>query len=365
MRRLVLFAVVLALVACDEDEAPTETSVRGLKTHLIERTERSTLRRYPAVLEPTALTALSFDIGGRLSAVTLQVGQTVRAGEVLAALDPESLDLQVAARQAELGIAAENDARAQDTLLRQRQLFERGTITRTALDAAETEAQNRARELERARIALASAEADRAKSTLRAPFDGIVNSVEVQSFATVSAGAPIVSLYSADAFQVAFSVNFDTATQLVVGTPATVRLADRPDITLPAVVSELGSRADAVSSFPVVLTLQRGDPILKAGMAVEAAIELPLPAAEGFTLPLTAIIKEGAIEGRANEGPGRAQVYVHDPATSTVVRREITIAGIRENAIIVIDGLSAGERVAAAGVSFLRDGQEVRLLDEE
>ena len=146
---------------------------------------------------------------------------------------------------------------------------------------------------------------------------------------------------------------------------ATVRLADLPSVSLKAVVSELGLRADAVSSFPVVLRLDETDPVLKAGMAVEASIELPLPADQGFTLPLSALLKKGQIGPPADQPrePGVARVYVYDPASQTVAEREIKIAGVRENAVIAIAGLSLGERVASAGVSFLRNGMKVKLLD--
>lgn len=56
-------------------------------------------------------------------------------------------------------------------------------------------------------------------------------------------------------------------------------------------------------------------------------------------------------------------VYVFDPDTSRVARRDVTVGGIRENMIVVLDGLEEGDRIASAGVSFLKDGQEVRLLD--
>ena len=175
----------------------------------------------------------------------------------------------------------------------------------------------------------------------------------------------MVSLYAPDEFEISFSVNFDTVSQLVVGTPATVRLADLPSVTLKAVVSELGSRADAVSSFPVVLALQETDPVLKAGMAVEASIELPLPDQQGFTVPLSAILKKGQIgidPAQPQEG-GKARVYVYDATTETVVERDVAIGGVRENAVLVVSGLELGDRVASAGVSFLRDGMRVNLLD--
>ncbi len=205
-----------------------------------------------------------------------------------------------------------------------------------------------------------------AKTTIASPIDGVINSVDAVSFSTVSPGAPMLSLYSPDQFEVSFSVNFDTVSQLVVGTPAQIRQADLPSMSLEAVVSELGSRADTVSSFPVVLRLLETDPILKAGMAVEASIELPLPADRGFTVPLSAILKKGQIGVPSDHvgGPGRARVYVYDRDSQAVKEREIAIGGVRENAVIVVEGLSIGDRVASAGVSFLRDGMTVKLLDD-
>lgn len=363
MRLAFALIATLTLTGCYEDEATVaDPPVRGLKTHLVESVERTTLRRFPSVLEPTSLNTLSFDIAGKLTDVSLQIGQRVSAGDTLASLDTEALTIQI--RNAEAGVRSAEAAlqNALETVERQRTLFERGTITRVALDAAETDFVARTAQFEQAEASLATAQDNLVKATLEAPFDGVVNSVEVESFATVAAGAPIVSLYSPEDFEVSFTANFEVISQVVVGTPAEIRLADRPDLTLAATVSEIGARADSVSSFPLVLTLTETDPILKAGMAVEASIELPLPAASGFSIPLSAIIKEGTID--ESNGGGIAQVFVFDPTASTVTRREVQIAGVRENALLVIDGLEAGERIASAGVSFLRDGQEVKLLDD-
>ncbi|MEL6202320.1 MAG: efflux RND transporter periplasmic adaptor subunit [Pseudomonadota bacterium] len=364
MRKILFVFLPLALVACGvEEEAEVEPPIRGLKTHLVENTEQSTVRRFPSVLEPKSLNALSFEVGGKLTEVSLQVGQTVTQGEVLASIDPEALEIQIA--NAEAGVRSANAAyqNALDALKRQEELFQSGTVTRSALEAAQTDAVTRKAQLDQAEASLDTARENLDNSVLTAPFDGIINSVDVQSFATIAVGTPILTLYSPDEFEADFSANFETVSRLVVGTQAEVRLADRPEMVLDAFISELGSRADAVSSFPVVATLNETDPVLKAGMSVEVSIELPVAAEPGFKLPLTAIIQEGRIEANENQG-GVAEVFVFDEASSTVQRREVRVAGVRENSLIIVDGLEAGDRVASAGVSFLRDGQQVKLLSD-
>ncbi|WP_299831687.1 efflux RND transporter periplasmic adaptor subunit [uncultured Roseobacter sp.] len=365
MRIFLLVSVLMALGACKEEEQAGAPPIRGLKTHLVADSKDSTVRRFPAVLEPTSLNTLSFEVAGKLESVTLEVGQRVAQGEVLLNLDTTAFQIQL--DNAEAGIREAEAARnnAADNLARQEKLFEQGTTTKVVLDNARTEAVASEARLEQATKARDSARETLAKTSIASPVDGIINSVEAVSFSTVSPGVPMVSLYSPDAFEISFSVNFDTASQLVVGTPASVRLADLPFVALEAVVSELGARADAVSSFPVVLSLKETDPVLKAGMAVEASIELPLPADRGFTLPLSAILKKGQIGVQSDrpDGPGIARVYVYDPETETVAEREIGIGGIRENAVIVVEGLEPGDLVASAGVSFLREGMQVKLLD--
>lgn len=357
---------LMLLMGCWEEEVTPEVVIRGLKVHEVAQVERSQTRRFPGVLEPSELSVLSFEISGRLGDFNLGVGQRLAKDELVAKLHPETLQLQVEAAQASVAQAQASARNSADTLTRQRELLQRGTTTRVVFENAQAEADAAAAGLVQAQKSLETAQENLAKSELRAPFSGIVNSVDANAFATVSAGAPIATLYSPDEFEVAFSVSFDAASALVVGKQATIRLADRPEITLAAVVSEIGSRADAVSSFPIVLLLRETHPLLKAGMAVEAAIEFPLPKRQGFPIPLSALIKDGQITATADaQSSSLASVYVYDTARKTVQRRGIAVGGIRENMVVVVDGLAPGDLVASAGVSFLKEGQEVRLLGSE
>ncbi|TMM51319.1 efflux RND transporter periplasmic adaptor subunit [Sulfitobacter sabulilitoris] len=365
MQRIVTALVILIVIGgCREEEAAQEPVIRGLKVHEVAEAERSQTRRFPGVLEPSNLTVLSFEIGGRLAEFDLDVGQRLTEGEVVARLDPETLRLQAETAAAAVVQAQASARNAADTLKRQQELLDRGTTTRVAVDDAQSKADSAAAALVQAQKSLESAEENLEKADLRAPFAGIVNSVDATAFATLGAGAPIATMYSPDAFEVSFSVSFDAASELVVGKEASIRLADRPDVTLPAVVSEIGSRADTVSSFPIVLRLKDTHPLLKAGMAVETAIEFPLPVREGYPLPISALIKDGLSGSPGDaQSPAQAGVYVYDADTSTVRRETVTVGGIRENMVVVIDGLAPGDLVASAGVSFLKEGQEVKLLD--
>lgn len=366
----ILFAAGSLLIAACTPEAgrdtPSEPPVRGLVTQVVSVSDDQMVRRYPGVLEPAEITALSFKVAGKLTGMSLQVGQTVEQGEVLAAIDDTTFVNTIEERKATIAQAEARLQQAEDALERQSTLFERNVVSRVAVSDAQTEVRAREAELTRARTALANAEEDLADTKLVAPFTGLINAVEADSFQTVSAGTPVLSIYSAGAFEVSFSVNYRVAARLVVGTPAKVRLADDPNTVLPAVVSELGERADTVSSFPVVVRLTDTAPFIKAGMAVEVSLEFPLPANRGYEIPLSAALKDGTIPADHRAGqPVDVAVFVYDPDTSTVKRRTVTMAGIRGNRLLVIDGLGEGERIAVAGVSYLRDGMRVKLVDRK
>ncbi|MEM9440333.1 MAG: efflux RND transporter periplasmic adaptor subunit [Pseudomonadota bacterium] len=365
---LMLLATLLMSACNQQDEASDDDNapIRGLVTTQVASTERSTVRRYPGVLEPTEITSLSFEVAGKLEALDLSVGQRVSRGDVLAKLDDTQFLVEIGNRKASVEEAAATLAQDEDDLARQQTLLESGTVTRVAVDEAETDFKTSRARMTQAEEALKSAEENLADSLMTAPFDGIINSVDADSFATVASGTTITSLYDASSYEVSFSVNFDTVARLVVGTTAKVRLADDPDSILEAVVSELGERADTVSSFPVIVEVKEVLPIIKAGMAVEVSFEFNLPAEEGYLLPISAAIADGQIpEGAGSTTTTPLAVFVFDPQTSTVKRREVVMAGIRENKFLIIKGLEPGEHVATAGVSFLREGMQVKLLKPE
>ena len=366
MRLILLLSSIAVVSQCtpEAEEEPLPPPIRGLVTKVVEHEAAVNVRRYPGVLQPGEVNVLSFEVGGRVGRLNLVVGQRVEEGAVLAELTAEQFSATLESRRASVEEAQATLSQAEDDLERSETLLARGTITRVRRDGDATAVATAQARLVQAEREFAAAEEDLRDTTLYAPFDAIVNAVEAESFATVSAGEPVLSIYSENNYEVAFSVNFDVASQLVVGKSVTVRLADDPDTVLPGIINELGERAETVSSFPVVVALDETDPRIKPGMAVEVAIEFDIPGDRGFLVPLSAAIPEGDIPRIPRPGePTPLQLYVYDPDASTVLRRTVFFAGMRDNQFVVIDGLTSGERVAVAGVSFLREGMEVKLLE--
>ena len=226
MRKLMMPGLMLvALAGCGEDDSRTgaiEPVIRGLKTCLVEDVEETTVRHYPSVLQPASTTTLSFEVSGRLMQVNLAVGQSVGAGDVIAEIDPTSLELQVANAQAAVQQAESTARNAEEDFQRKSQLVERGVVTQADANQSRTDMETSQAQLVQARKQLETAEEDLGKSVLRAPFDGIVSSVDVESFTNVTAGSPVATIYADDSFESSFTVSFDIVNQLAVGMQAVI-----------------------------------------------------------------------------------------------------------------------------------------------
>ncbi|QOG21234.1 MULTISPECIES: efflux RND transporter periplasmic adaptor subunit [Bradyrhizobium] len=358
--RLVICAfVVFGLQGCSEkQQAATDQPLRGLRAYKVSTTAGSRVRRFPTVLQPADVSSLSFEIAGQLRAVTLIVGQKVSLGDVLAEIDPRSLQTQVEQAGAGVQQAQAQLDNAEADFQRKEDLLKKGVTTQAIFDQSRAALLTSRAQVDQAKrqLDLASHNLDRSK--LLAPFSGTVARVDTKSFAQVAAGQPILTLYSDDRFEMSFLVPAPTFQNLKVGQHVGVKVADLPDVSVTGEIRELGSKAEQVSAFPAVVRLDNNVTGLNAGMSVEVTIEDPLSGGpSGFLVPISVLAPEG---GKELKGP--ATVFVYDGQSSTVLKRKVVVGGVRDNRLIVTEGLSEGDIVASAGVSYLFDGQKVKLL---
>ena len=351
--------ILLGLQACGQKKEETaEQAVRGLRVYKVSATTESRVRRFPSVLQPADISLLSFEIAGQLKAVGLEVGQKVQLGDLLAEIDPRSLQTQVEQASAAVQQAEAQLNNAETDFQRKDELIKRGNTTQATFDQSKAALLTARAQLDQARrqMELASHTLDRSK--LLAPFTGTIARIEVKSFAQVAAGQPIVTLYSDDRFEMSFLAPSRTFRSLRLGQPVEVKVADMPDHPLQGWVKELGSMAEQVSAFPVVVRLKDSVPGLHAGMSVEVTVEEPLIGGSGgFLVPLNVLAPEGG-----KDLHGVATVFLYDKGNSTVRKHKVTVGGIRDNQLVVTGGLDIGDLVASAGVSYLADGQKVKLL---
>ena len=297
---------------------------------------------------------LGFRVGGKLIRRHVEVGQGVRAGQLLAELDAADLGLASEAGQALVEAAKTQRDLAASELRRFQDLQAQGFVS-----AAETE--RRQAQLDAAEATLRQARAQSAVqgnqaryARLLADADGVVLALEAEVGQVIAAGAPVVRLARDGARDVHFFVPEDRVQNVVPGQKASVRLwasADARSQVLDATVREVAASADpATRTYAVRVALPSRAKVALGGTAFVQLAASGGDAQLGLALPTSALM-------RTSEG---TSVWVFQPQTSTVEPRQVKVVGLQDNQVLVQQGLKPGEEVVVAGVHVLTPGQKVR-----
>jgi multidrug efflux system membrane fusion protein len=347
---LALLCSLLALAACSRPE-PAPEPVRAVRTVQVAETTASGALEYAAEIRARVESRLGFRVSGKLSARTAEVGQRVRAGAVLAQLDPQDLQLGQQASDAAVRAAQVQAEQAEADFRRFRELRDQGFISAAELERRETSLKAARAQFEQAR-AQAGVQGNQAGyARLLAPAPGVVTAVEAEVGNVVAAGTPVVRLAHDGPRDAVFSVPEDQAPALrqLTGRPGALQL--RPwgaTESSPATVREVAAAADPVTRTFLVKA-DTGRALLQLGQT--ATVLLPRPPRAGVvTLPLSAVTRL----------QGQTAVWVVDTATMTLRAQPVEVADADGNAVVIARGLTAGQHVVTAGVHVLAAGQRVK-----
>lgn len=279
--------------------------------------------------------SLGFTSAGRIVRLTVNEGDQVRRGQVLAALDTTTVAADLARARAERERAAAEFRRSTN-------LMAQGWITRPRLENAQAS-------LQAADASVSAARFQATNATIVAPGSGMVLARLGEPGQVVAAGTPVLVVgEAASGYVLRVPLSDRDAARILAGVPAQVTLAAVDSLPLTGRVIEIAGRGDrATGTFAVEIALPANDR-LRSGQIGEALITAATPTVNTLTVPATAIFS-----ARAGEG----FVYVVDRASRRVRLRRVTIAEATDRGIEVTGGLSRGEQIATSRVDRLTDGQ--------
>jgi len=351
-----LLCIPFALTACKEKTEIIEV-VRAIKTITVSEQAAEQIRKFSGVVAAVDSSGLSFQVAGQVETVEVDIGDHVTKGQVLAALDPEPYQLDVDAGQAELVKARANVTNTKAEYDRQKRVFEQGAGAKSDLDAAEYnyKAAQSAVNVQIARLDLANR--NLRKTKLLSPYDGAIAWRAVQPNEEVKVGQKVFEINAKGTMEVQLAVPETTIDQIHIDDPATITFPTLPGETAKGRISFIGSAAVKAGAFPVKVELIDPNKNVKPGMTAEANLSIKDANREvGYLVPLQALLPAP----EANRG----YAFVYDPQTSTVKKTAVRSRGTENKKAIVYEGLAAGDIIAVAGVSFLADGLQVKLMKQ-
>ena len=352
----VLLGAIL-FMAC-EKEAPQEEIIRPVRYMQVYATGGSRVRTFTGTAQAGTESNLSFRVPGTVRTVSVDVGDRVRRGTVIAELDETDYRLRV--QQAEAGLTQANAMarNAQANYDRVRALYENSNASRSDLDGARAANESAEAGVQSAEKALELAQLQLSYTKLVAPAAGAIASVSTEVNENINPGETVVVLTSGSDIEVSLSVPEVLISKIRERQRVTVSFDALTGRTFSATIREVGVSATGIgTTYPVTVRLDRRDSAVRPGMAASVACRFESgDERERFIVPSNTVIEDRA---------GRF-VFVVEPITNeagfgNVLRKPVTIGELTADGIEIFDGLVDGDLVITAGMSRIADGQKVRI----
>lgn len=342
----------LALLAACSKQAPAPEPERAVRTLVLSADSAGLTHEYAAEIRARTESRLSFRVGGKLLARKVNLGDTVRPGQLLAQLDGQDLLLAQDAAKAGLLAARVNRDQLGADYKRFIELREQGFISAAELERRDNAFKAAQAQLDQAK-AQASAQGNQAAyAQLLADSAGVVTGVDAEPGMVVAAGTPIVRIAHEGPRDVVFSVPEDQLARVraAAARPGAlkVKLWGNEQVARDVTLREVSAATDPVTRT-FLLKADAGRIDAKLGQTATISLELP-KVEQIIKLPLAAVLQQ----------QGQTAVWLLDPKTMTVKAQPVKVGGADGNEVVIAAGLSPGQEVIVAGVHVLTPGQKVK-----
>jgi RND family efflux transporter MFP subunit len=350
LKPLPVLTLAVFLAGCEANTAPAPRVERPVQVQRVAFEARDVAREFVGVVRARYETDLGFRVAGKIVTRVVNVGDVVRAGDIVAYLDPRDLKLQLESAEAELSAATSSLAQAAADLARYTTLRERGYASVADFDrkkATRDEAEGR---LERARRALELARNQLGYAELKADADGVITATLAEPGQVVAVGQPVARLAHRGEKEAVVALP-ETWLGEARKSAATMRLWSDRDRSFDARLRELSPQADpATRTYAARFTIDQADDTVAFGMTATVTLS-HADDRRVARLPLAAILNRGS-------GPA---VYLVDHANALQLR-PVTVASFTEDEALVTSGLRDGDKVVTLGVQKLETGLTVRAV---
>ncbi|OSQ50580.1 efflux RND transporter periplasmic adaptor subunit [Marivita geojedonensis] len=303
--------------------------------------------------------AVAARVGGVAQEVPVRVGDRVAQGDILARLDTELLEIELAQAEAQIAIARAGISVSEARLDRAEKAFRRAETLRQNSTIAEAQLEERASDFAEARgaqqEALARIQASQNaveqaryrldNAVVRAPFDAVVLDVTTEVGQFIASGSQVATLIDTSALEIEANVPARYVSALRVDQPvtATTDIGDTVTLTLRAI---LPTEFAATRTRPVRFEVAGTDMAIAVGQTVTLDVPVSAPR-EVLVVPKDALV----------QAQGGWSVFVNQDGKA--MPRNVEIGAALNNSFEVLSGLTEGDEVVVRGNERLRPGQDI------
>ncbi|MEY2860088.1 MAG: hypothetical protein RL392_546 [Pseudomonadota bacterium] len=353
-RSLTLISAAVVLSACSKP-VPTDEPIRAVKVVTVGVGSMQASYEFAGEVRARVESRSGFRVAGKMIKRQAEVGQRVKAGQVLAQLDPQDYQLSADAARAQVSAAQTNRDLAAADYKRYKDLKDQNFISGAELERRDATLKAAQAQLEQAQAQLSGQGNQAGYTTLVADISGVITSVDVEVGQVVTAGTPVVRIAQDGPRDVMFAVPEDKAPLIRVGSAAEVRGWNAQSV-IKGTVREVAASADPVTrTFAVKVALAAADALPLGTTVSVVPTALGHGGVQVIKLPTSAFRQDGK----------SSAVWVLDAASMTVKLQPVVIATADGNDVVVAAGLQPGMQVVVAGVHVLSPNQKVTIYKEK
>jgi len=356
-----VLAAAVMLSGCDKQTEAVEAQLRPVRYIVVENPLALRTRTFTGSSKSAQQSRLSFKVAGTVVKMPVQVGDELKAGDLVARLDPSQYELQLQQSQAALMQSQANARNAESNYERVKGLYENNNASRNDLDSARASAESARAQTRSAQKSQELASLNLSYTQLRVDVPCSIASLAVEINENVSAGSQVAQVNCGQELEVIIEVPESLIADIRQNMSVDIHFDAMANKTFKGQVSEVGvSSSETASTFPVSVRLDRDldnpELLLRSGLAAEVTFSFTVDTAlDRYLVPLASVVND--VEG--------AFVFIADPTDqqgeALVRRNTVELGELTDKGIEILSGLEAGDRVITAGVSVVRDGQRVLL----
>jgi RND family efflux transporter MFP subunit len=348
-------AASLLLAGCSEPPAPP-AAVRPVFVTTVTHTASAQHRTFTSVVRARVESDLAFRTGGKVVERLVEVGDRVKAGQVLARLDP--IDYQLAAKAAadQVQAATVDAQQAASDEARFRRLLADGSVGAADHERQKARSDAAAARLDQARRQVELARNREGYAALVAPYAGVVTAIRFERGQVVPEGQSVVSLAREGDNEVVVDLPEDWVGR-ARSLSATAAPWHDPKAKLRLVLRELSPQAAAQgrtyrARYAATSESRAQVSALPLGSTMQLTLSAPHAGPATVSLPVSAVVK----------GSGPAGVWALDTKGSGLVFMPVQVVSI-DAATVHVTGLATGSRVVSVGAQKLDAGTTVRAIE--
>lgn len=286
---------------------------------------------------PKAETNLSSEISGKVVSVLVKEGSRVGAGQVVATIKKDAIEVDMSQAQNNLQNAIIDNQRYENA-------YKTGGVTKQQLD-------NSRLQLKNAQAAVRAQSVRVNNAAVRAGISGTINKRMVEPGAVVSPGTPMFEIVNINSLKLSVLVDESQVGKIQLGQQVAINVNVLPEDSFSGRITFIAPKSDASLNFPVEIEVQnRGN--LKAGMYATAIFQTNNGAETQnmLTVPATAFVN----------GVSSGQIFVAQNGVAKLIK--VTPGKVYGDKVQILNGLKNGDQVITSGQINLDNGSKINII---